>query len=111
MVGFIHDQFAGGLSGEVLWSEQVATADLSGVEVEGAGQIVHGPLQQPDGLGPAWTSVGAGGNGVGHHRRSGDRYLVNSIGAGEQPLGLQRLERAPPGVAAHVGAHFGTPSR
>ena len=80
VVGFIHHQSAGHLSGEVRGPQQVAAADLGWVEAQGVGQLVHGSLQQADGLGPTRTPVRSGGSGVGHHRRRGDRNLVDPIG-------------------------------
>ena len=88
-------------------AEEVAAANLGGGQIQSPGQFVHGPLQQADGLGPARPSVWPGGNCVGHHRRSGNRSLVDSVRAGDEPLGLQGLEGAHSRVAAHVGGYLG----
>jgi hypothetical protein len=93
------------LVGHLFRLDEVAAAQRDTVHADLARGLVHQPLHDVDGLGPARAAVAPGGCGVGQHRLEVEVDGLDVVHAGLHPGADQQLDghtRAR-GVGAHIG--------
>ena len=96
VVAAVVDQICRRRVRELAGADQVAAAELGGVDGDLSGEEVDGPLEQCGGLGPAGAAVGGGRRRRGDHARQLPVHAADPVRAGGEHAG----------VPAEHGAHL-----